>query len=238
MGFMDKMKAANGMNFGRIESPDFPCGVLILKNGQLTIINAAMNGRDFEKTVRQSDIRIFKFLGCGGTFSKYYIEFKDGKSGVITQEMPAPGSKVKMAPVERYIKIVDPQFSNTVVSNPLKMNNASNGDNSNQIAPENEESNNVEEYNQLEENETQQEEIVEDNPVDDSIDQETGWKKEEIGSFRSFYDYTDEEGNKKRIKMLQKVHILKQNEDKTYCIEYYETEDKLVQIDKVPNYYL
>ena len=47
MSFKDKMLAANGFNVGRIESPDFPCGKIIVKNDQLVIINAAM-GKGFD----------------------------------------------------------------------------------------------------------------------------------------------------------------------------------------------
>ena len=135
MGFMDKMKAANGMNFGKIESPDFPNGVLILKDKQLTIINGAMNGPDFERVVKQSDIRVFKLIGCGGMWAKYYLEFKDGKSGIITQEVitqsQKQGTSASMAPIERLIKYVDPSLNdktfnttqiNTVSSPEVSMN--------------------------------------------------------------------------------------------------------------------
>lgn len=32
MSFKDKMKAANGLNFGDVRSPDFPSGVLVMKD--------------------------------------------------------------------------------------------------------------------------------------------------------------------------------------------------------------
>ena len=113
MGFMDKMKAANGLNFGRIESPDFPCGKLVMKEKELWIINGAINGPNFDRPVRQKDIRVFKLIGCGGEWAKYLLVFKDGKSGVITQDVlsdnqiRAKGSSVNMAPIERLIKFVD-----------------------------------------------------------------------------------------------------------------------------------
>ena len=113
MGFMDKMKAANGLNFGRIESPDFPCGKIVMKEGKPWIINGAMNGPNFDRPIIQSDIRVFKLIGCGGEWAKYLLVFKDGKSGVITQDvlsdnqMRAKGSGVNMAPIERLFKFVD-----------------------------------------------------------------------------------------------------------------------------------
>lgn len=122
MGFMDKLKAANGMNLGRIESPDFPGGVLVVKNGKLIIMNGAMNGPNYERAIQQLDIRIFKLIGCGGTWAKYYLEFKDGKSGIITQDVISEAQRqsgISMTPIERHIKIVDPQLyeSNVVISN-------------------------------------------------------------------------------------------------------------------------
>ena len=129
MGFMDKMKAANGMNFGTIESPDFPNGVLVLKDKQLTIINAAINGPDFERVVKQSDIRIFKLIGCGGMWAKYYLEFKDGKSGVVTQEVitqsQKQGTTVTMAPIERLLKFVDPAINGQINCQPAPVSNVS-----------------------------------------------------------------------------------------------------------------
>ena len=117
---MDKLKAANGMNFGEIESPDFPGGVLILKDKQLTIINSAVNGPSFERVVKQSDIKIFKLIGCGGMWAKYYLEFKDGKAGIITQEVitksQKQGTSVTMASIERFIKYVDPSLNNQMIN--------------------------------------------------------------------------------------------------------------------------
>ena len=116
MGFMDKMKAANGMNLGHIESPDFPCGVIVPKGGTPTIINGAMGGSKFEVPITKSNVRVFKLIGCGGTFAKYYLELKDGRSGVITQPVSAGqpqqgGTRATMAPIERFIRITDDQAS-------------------------------------------------------------------------------------------------------------------------------
>lgn len=117
---MDKMKAANGINFGHIESPDFPGGMLVMKNNQLTIINGAMGGNNFERPVTQSNIKIFKLIGCGGSWAKYYLEFKDGKSGVVTQDVLTDAEKrqsgANMASIERFLKFVDVAPTPIVVS--------------------------------------------------------------------------------------------------------------------------
>ena len=120
MGFMDKMKAANGMNLGHIESPDFPNGVLVIKDKQLTIINSAMNGENFEEPVRQSDVKIFKLIGCGGSWAKYYLELNNGKCGVITQdvitEIQRQQSGAHMPPIERFLKLTDVVSNFSVVA--------------------------------------------------------------------------------------------------------------------------
>ena len=116
MSFKDKMLAANGFNVGRIESPDFPCGKIIVKNDQLVIINAAM-GKGFDDyEIHQENILVFKLIACGNCWCKYLIIFKDGKSGYVTQEYytdrekKAYGMKVSMSPIERYLKFVDYQM--------------------------------------------------------------------------------------------------------------------------------
>lgn len=124
MGFMDKMKAANGMNLGEINSPDFPCGVLVMKDKQLTIINGALNGENYERVVKQSDIKVFKLIGCGGMWAKYLLVFKDGKQGIITQEVltqtqrKQAGTSITMVPIETYIHYVDDTPVAPIVASP------------------------------------------------------------------------------------------------------------------------
>ena len=111
MGFLDMMKAANGMNLGDVESPDFPCGKIVIQSGVPVIINGAMGSGFDDYPIKQSNIKIFKLIGCGGTWAKYLIVFNDGKSAYITQDVsrPTSGSGAHMASIERYIKYVDVQ---------------------------------------------------------------------------------------------------------------------------------
>ena len=109
MGFFDKLKAANGMSLGKVESPDFPCCSIIIKNGTPVIIDAAMNGNVEDYYIEEENVAEFSILAGGGTWVKYYIEFVDGKSAVVTQtvqdEIRERGSHIKMSPLERYIRI-------------------------------------------------------------------------------------------------------------------------------------
>lgn len=126
MGFFDKMKAANGLSLGAVESPCFPACKILVKNGVPVIISGALNGPDIEYPIYQKNIKIFKILGCGGDWVKYYILFKDGKNAVITSDViseakrkeiaqgkqkGAFGTGITAAPLERYLKLVDPQLN-------------------------------------------------------------------------------------------------------------------------------
>lgn len=115
MGFFDKMKAANGMNLGNVESPDFPCCSIVPKNGVPTIIGAAMNSKVSNYPIYNSKVEEFYILAGGGNWVKYYIKFTDGKSAVITQTMPTQGSVVSMASIERFISIKMPKSNNSSV---------------------------------------------------------------------------------------------------------------------------
>ena len=112
MGFLDKMKAANGLNFGNVESPDFPGCIIIMKSNQLFIISSALNQNIGDYPIRNENVRIFKLIGCGGHWAKYYIEFNDGKNGIITQSVVTQAEKgstsVTVSPIERFIKYKDP----------------------------------------------------------------------------------------------------------------------------------
>lgn len=117
MSFMDKLKAANGFNLGAIESPDFPCGKIIMSQGVPHIINGALNGRDYDVPIRQQNIKVFKLVGCGAGWAKYLLVFKDGKSGYITQDVltdaqkRGSGTTISIAPIERFIRYVDLETS-------------------------------------------------------------------------------------------------------------------------------
>lgn len=100
MGFLNAMKGAN-MNFGRVESPDFPASYITTKGDHL-MITGAQNG-DYEFT--KSDVKEFKCICAGATWVKYKITFNNGKCGVITSHVDDPSAQrsgVSMAPIERY----------------------------------------------------------------------------------------------------------------------------------------
>ena len=63
-------------------------------------------------------------------------------------------------------------------------------------------------------------------------------KGDRIGKMRSFYEYIDESGNKRRINMYEKVRILEESPDhRTFDVEYY-LEGKPVEVNKVPSIYI
>lgn len=115
MGFMDKMKAANGLNFGDVNSPDFPDGILIMKDKKLCIIPKAINANWPEYYIEQSNVDSLKLIGCGGSWAKYYIKFKDGKKAIITQpvltqrEQQAQG--ISMVSIETFLYLDEPSSS-------------------------------------------------------------------------------------------------------------------------------
>ena len=120
---MDKMKAANGLNFGDVNSPDFPNGTLIMKDGKLCVIPKALNQKWPDYYIEQSNVQYFKLIGCGGSWAKYYLKFKDGKRAVITQqvltlkEQQAQG--ISMVSLETYLYLDEPtSFNETVVVQP------------------------------------------------------------------------------------------------------------------------
>ena len=121
MGFLDKMKAANGLNFGDVESPDFPCCSLIMKQGKLCIIDRSMNGHVQDCYIEQKNVEEFRLIGCGGSWAKYYIRFKNGKSAIITQpvltQAERQAQKISMAPLERFLKITIPSNGPNVSHN-------------------------------------------------------------------------------------------------------------------------
>ena len=178
MGFFDKMKAANGLSLGAVESPDFPACKILVKNGVPVIISGALNGPNIDYPIYQRNIRVFKVLGCGGDWVKYYILFKDGKCGVITSDViseakrreiaqgrqrgnGAFGTGITAAPLERYLKLVDPGQSSV----PLEE--------SNETIPMEEEQEIVEvEEPSIEESYEEQEESVEEPTIDISEYQE------------------------------------------------------------------
>ena len=112
MNFKDKMKAAVGLNFGDVESPDFPGGILIVKEGKLCIIAKALNVNWPDYYVEQSNIEHLTLIGCGGTWAKYYIKFKDGKKAIITQQVltqsQEPKNGVSVASLERALFLDEP----------------------------------------------------------------------------------------------------------------------------------
>ena len=100
MGFMESTKAAN-MNFGRVDSPDFPACYITQKGDHFMITGAQAGTYEFYK----EDIICFKLLSTGDNWIKWLMRFKDGKYAVITCDVTPPsqkGSGVSMAPIERF----------------------------------------------------------------------------------------------------------------------------------------
>ena len=100
MGFLNAMKVAS-MNFGRVESLDFPASYLTTKGDHLMIAGAQNGDYEFAK----SDVKEFKLICVGGSWIKFKITFNNGKSGIITCHVDDPSVQnngVSMAPIERY----------------------------------------------------------------------------------------------------------------------------------------
>lgn len=106
MGFLNALKGAN-VNFGTVDSPDFPACYLTWKGKDVTpssvfLITGAQNG-DYEFT--REDIKEFRCVCAGATWVKYKIVFNDGKSGIITSHVDDPDAEKKtvtIAPIERF----------------------------------------------------------------------------------------------------------------------------------------
>lgn len=130
MSFLDKMKAANGFSLGRVESPDFPACALISKNNQLYITGASLNTKVDDYLVEDKNVVEFRIIGGGGNWAKYYILFKDGKSAVITQtittEKRQRETSIRMAPIERFLKIKDRLLVNSSFDNVNDITNQKN----------------------------------------------------------------------------------------------------------------
>ena len=99
MGFLDSMKGAN-LNFGLVDSPDFMSCYIAKKGDHFMITGAQAGTYEFEK----EDVVSFKVVAGGGTWIKYKITFRDGKSGIITSEVAMQSQKaaISMAPIERF----------------------------------------------------------------------------------------------------------------------------------------
>lgn len=99
MGFLDAMKGAN-LNFGTVDSPDFIACYLAQKGDHFMITGGQAGTYEFKK----DDVAEFKVVAGGGSWIKYKITFRDGKSGIITGEVATQSQKgaVSMAPVERF----------------------------------------------------------------------------------------------------------------------------------------
>ena len=109
MGFFDKMKAANGINLGNVESPDFPCCVIVPRKGVPVIISGALNIKMTDYPIENKNVEEFYLIGCGANWAKYYIRFKDGKSAIITQPVIMEKGGAKMASIERFVKVKMPK---------------------------------------------------------------------------------------------------------------------------------
>lgn len=99
MGFLDAMKGAS-FNFGQVHSPDFPACYLAKKGDYFMITGLQAGTYEFSK----EDVAAFQVVASGGSWIKYKITFKDGKTGIITSEVALQGKKatVSMAPIEVY----------------------------------------------------------------------------------------------------------------------------------------
>lgn len=70
--------------------------------------------------IDQKKIVTFKLIGCGGSWAKYYIKFKDGKRAVITQPVLTQSErqqqKISVVSLEQFLYLDDP-MSGAFVSN-------------------------------------------------------------------------------------------------------------------------
>ena len=101
MGFASALKNSLGASYGMVESPDFPNCILSSKSnadieaGNFYIDKGAIEpGKKFERyEFNKSDIALMRFVGCGGTWVRYYIRFKDGKCCFVTGDVQSPAEK-------------------------------------------------------------------------------------------------------------------------------------------------
>ena len=110
MGFGNAMKAANGLNFGRVEGPDFQGAYLVAEDmkhvdDRFLFVGGTLR-EDYPFTC--DDILLAKIIANGESWIKWYLFFKNGKMAIITS--PASytvadsqrGSGISMAPIERF----------------------------------------------------------------------------------------------------------------------------------------
>ncbi|MBQ6541888.1 MAG: hypothetical protein IJL73_05345 [Lachnospiraceae bacterium] len=98
MGFMDEakkaMKTSYSHKYGIIASPFFPPLSYLFSDSQGFYIDQAgivIGGPKFERyPVRKEDIEVWRFLGCGGSWVRYWIKFKDGKTCFLTADVTSP----------------------------------------------------------------------------------------------------------------------------------------------------
>ena len=116
MGFASALKNSLGGSYGIVESPDFPNCMLSSKSnadieaGNFYIDKGAIEpGKKFERyEFNKKDIELMRYLGCGGTWVRYYIRFRDGKSCFVTGSVKSPDdmknnqSGVYSMPLERF----------------------------------------------------------------------------------------------------------------------------------------
>lgn len=93
---------------GYFEGPDFPGCYILYRNDGLFITTGPYQSSGGYKIV-QNDIKIFKLIGYSGELGKYLIEFKNGKSGVLTQVLitQTQQGRIMEIPIERYIKYTE-----------------------------------------------------------------------------------------------------------------------------------
>jgi len=105
MGFGQALKAAN-MNFGTVEGPGFEACYITKSsfrdaNSPFLIVGAQAGEYEFY----HDDVEFVKPIASGGSWIKWFMKFKDGKSCVVTSAVKDPtqkGSGVSMAPFERF----------------------------------------------------------------------------------------------------------------------------------------
>ena len=68
-------------------------------------------------------------------------------------------------------------------------------------------------------------------------DLEKEWDKSETGKLISYYEYINGAGEKKKIDMFQKVHIIKDNDGKSFDIEFIEN-NELIKVNNIPHYFI
>ena len=118
MGFGKALKAANGINFGRVEGPDFQGAYLIKESDSFLFVGGSLM-EDYYFTL--DDVLMAKIITFGESYLKWYLIFKNGKMAFITSQArysaaDSESKGAKAAPIERF-------FGKLFIESDLKANN-------------------------------------------------------------------------------------------------------------------